>query len=133
LFAADQLEGVRCVICESVYDDMTHAVDRRMRRYTGLPGWFGASLLIPFAEHRVGVSIEHVKPLDHVGKLRCPVYIISGDQDNRTWPEDTKRLFEAAKEPKELWMVPGAGHEDLSGYAGYQEKVLSFLRRHFAD
>jgi pimeloyl-ACP methyl ester carboxylesterase len=130
LFAADKLESVHGVICESVYDEMSHAVDRRMRRYTGLPGWLGASLLVPFAERRVGVAIDNVKPVDYIGKLRCPVFVISGEQDNRTWPEDTQRLYDGARAPKELWMVPEAGHEDLHRHAGYEEKVLSFLRRH---
>jgi pimeloyl-ACP methyl ester carboxylesterase len=130
LFAADKLESVHCVICESVYDEMLHAADRRMRRYTGMPGWLGACLLVPFAERRVGVAIDEVKPVDHIGKLRCPVFIISGEQDNRTWPEDTQRLYDAARSPKELWMIPEAGHEDLYRHAGYEEKVLSFLRSH---
>src|SRR5437773_8376842 len=33
LFAAAELANVKCVICESVYDEMIHAVDRRMRHY----------------------------------------------------------------------------------------------------
>jgi dipeptidyl aminopeptidase/acylaminoacyl peptidase len=133
LFAADELPKMRCVICESVYDEMSHAVDRRMRRYTGIPGWLGASLMVPFAEQRLGLAIDDVKPVDHVGKLRCPIYIISGTDDDRTSPADTERLFQAARAPKELWMIDGAGHEDLFRYAGYEEKVASFLRRHFDD
>ena len=50
LFSADEIPDMKCVICESVYDEMTHAVDRRLRHYTGMPGWLGASLLVPFAE-----------------------------------------------------------------------------------
>jgi uncharacterized protein len=133
LFAADELPDVRCVICESVYDEMSHAVDRRMRRYTGIPGWLGASLMVPFAEQQLGLAIDDVKPVDHVGKLRCPIYIISGENDDRTSPKDTKRLFDATREPKELWMLEGAGHEDLYRHAGYPEKVTSFLGRHFGD
>ena len=106
-----------------VYDDMRHAVDRRMRRYTALPGWLGAPLMVAFAEQRLDLSIDDVKPADHIGKLPCPVFIISGTKDDRTWPEDTQRLFEAAKEPKELWMIDGARHEDLFRFAGYEEKV----------
>jgi fermentation-respiration switch protein FrsA (DUF1100 family) len=130
LFAADELQGVKCVICESVFDEMTHAVDRRMRRYTGVPGALSASLMVPFAEHRLGLDIDQVKPADYVGKLPCPVFIVSGDQDKHTWPEDTRRLFEAAREPKELWMVPGARHEDLFRFPEYPDKVRSFLERH---
>jgi len=101
-----------------------------MRRYTGIPGWLGASLMVPFAEQRLGLSIDEVKPVDYVGKLRCPIFIVSGEDDDRTSPEDTRRLFEAAREPKELWMIEGAGHEDLFRFAGYDERVTSFLQRH---
>ena len=130
LFAAEDLKDVRCVICESVYDEMTNAVDRRMRHYTGIPGWLGASLLVPFAEQRLELEIDDVKPAAHIAKLPCPVFIISGGKDDRTWPEDTDRLFAAAREPKELWMVEEARHEDLFRFAGYQEKVQRFLRQH---
>jgi dipeptidyl aminopeptidase/acylaminoacyl peptidase len=131
LFAAEELLDVKCVICESVYDEMTHAVDRRMRRYTGIPGSIGACLLVPFAEQHIGLDIDDVRPVDHIGSLKCPVLVISGEEDNRTWPEDTQRLFAAAKEPKELWMLPNAGHEDLFRHAGYTDKVGAFLRREF--
>jgi fermentation-respiration switch protein FrsA (DUF1100 family) len=130
LFAADELPDVKCVICESVYDEMVHAVDRRMRHYTGVPGSLGACLLVPFAERRLGLSIGEVRPVDHVAKLPCPLLIISGGKDERTWPEDTERLFEAAASPKELWLIPEARHEDLYHYPGYQEKVSAFLQRH---
>jgi uncharacterized protein len=131
LFAAENLRGMRCVICESVYDEMEHAVDRRMRHFTGIPGWLAGCAMVPFAEHRLGVAMDDVKPAAHIAALPCPVLIISGDQDNHTWPEDTQRPFAAAREPKELWMLAGAGHEDLLRFAGYEENVLSFVRRHF--
>lgn len=130
LFAAEELQDVICVICESAYDEMTHAVDRRMRRVAGIPGWCGACLMVPFAEHRLALDIDEVKPVDHIAKLRCPIFIISGARDDRTWPQDTERLFEAARQPKELWMLDDAGHEDLFRYAGYQDKVSAFLKHH---
>jgi dipeptidyl aminopeptidase/acylaminoacyl peptidase len=130
LFAAEALPNVKCVICESVYDDMTHAVDRRMRRYTGTPGWFAACLTVPFAEQRLDLSIDDVCPVKHIGRLPCPVLVISGANDDRAWPEDVQRLFSAASEPKELWMIDGAGHQDLFQHSGYQDKVAAFLKRH---
>ena len=131
LFASEELGDVKCVICESVYDEMIHAVDRRMRRYTGVPGAIGACLMVPFAERRLDLAIADVRPVDHVDKLPCPIFIISGERDDRTLPQDTQRLFEAAREPKELWMIPEASHEDLFGCAEYQDKVRAFLKQHF--
>jgi fermentation-respiration switch protein FrsA (DUF1100 family) len=95
-----------------------------------LPGWIGASLLVPFAEHNIGLSIDEVKPIDHIGKLRCPIFVISGECDDKTWPEDTRRLFDAAQEPKELWMIPDARHQDLFSFPGYQERMRAFFKRH---
>jgi dipeptidyl aminopeptidase/acylaminoacyl peptidase len=131
LFAADDLPDLKCVICESVYDEMAHAVDGRVRHYTLMPGWLGACLVVPFAERRLELSIDEVRPVDHIARLRCPVFIVSGDEDDKTSPEDTRRLFDAAREPKELWLVPEARHEDLRRFPGYEEKVCGFLARHF--
>jgi len=128
--AADELKDVKCVICESVYDEMINAIDRRMRRYTGVPGWLGGGALVPIAEHRLDLSIDDVKPVANIGKLPCPVLLISGERDDRVWIEDARRLFDAANEPKELWMIPDARHEDLFRFDGYKEKVNSFIKRH---
>jgi len=129
-FAAEELQGVKCVVCESVYDELAHAVDRRMRRYTGIPGWLGGAALVPFAERRLELSIDDVKPIDHIGKLACPVLIVSGENDDRAWPEDTRRLFDAARGPKELVLIPEARHEDLFRFDRYREAVLAFLNQH---
>lgn len=133
IFAAQQpqqLDKVRCVICESVYDDMEHPVDRRFRRYLGIPAWPASCLMVPFAEWRTGITIDQVRPVDHIGKLPCSVFVISGDQDNRVYVDDTRALFAAAAEPKELWLIPGAGHQDLFRCEGYEAKVTAFLEKH---
>lgn len=130
LFAAEEMPDVKCVIVESVYDALTHAVDRRMRRFTGLPGWLAACAMVPFAEQRLELAIGAVRPVDHIARLACPVLVISGDKDDKTWPEDTARLFAAARDPKELWMLPAARHEDLFRFPGYEAKVRAFLTRH---
>jgi fermentation-respiration switch protein FrsA (DUF1100 family) len=38
-------------------------------------------------------------------------------------------LFDAAAGPKQLWLVPGARHEDLREFApaDYEQRVLAFL------
>jgi pimeloyl-ACP methyl ester carboxylesterase len=128
LLAADKLGDVRCVICESVYDELAHAVANRFRHYFGILGGLGSCLIVPIAEQRTGVALSEVKPVECIGKLSCPAYVISGDRDTKTLSEDTHRLFEAARGPKELWLVPDAAHQDLYG-TEYEGKVLQFLKR----
>jgi dipeptidyl aminopeptidase/acylaminoacyl peptidase len=127
--AAERLSGIKCAILESTYDDMDHAIDHRFHHYLGIPSWLGASLMVPIAELRLGCSTGRIAPVDHVGELACPVMIIGGAADTRVWSDDTRRLFAAAREPKSLWFIPGAEHEDLQAFAPaeYQRRVLGFI------
>ena len=57
---------------------------------------------------------------------------LGGASDTRVLPEDTRRLYDAARGPKDLWLVPGADHEDLQAVAPreYESRVLAFLNRY---
>ena len=52
--------------------------------------------------------------------------------DERTPQGETRALFDAAPDPKHLWIVPGATHRDLHRQAGaeYEARVLTFLATH---
>jgi len=71
------------------------------------------------------------KPLETVAKLKGrPLFIINGSADPIVPPADAWRFFDAAPRPKDLWVVPGAGH---GGYAGaapdqYGPKILRFFQ-----
>ena len=121
---------VRWVIVESTYPTMRDALDRRFRKDLHLPGWLAGALLMPFAELRLGVGIDDIAPIAHIKNLRCPVFVLGGTNDQHTLAKSTQALFDAAQSPKELWLVPGAAHVDLYGYAQqeYASRILAFVR-----
>jgi len=41
-----------------------------------------------------------------------PVLIVHGDKDLYFPPEHGRQLYEGAREPKELWLIPGFGHAE---------------------
>jgi alpha-beta hydrolase superfamily lysophospholipase len=45
-----------------------------------------------------------------IGQLRVPVLMLHGTEDRVILPEDARRLYAAARQPKELIEVEGAGH-----------------------
>ena len=45
----------------------------------------------------------------HLPAIRAPLLLIAGGADPRTTPADAERLFAAAPEPKQLWVVPEPG------------------------
>jgi fermentation-respiration switch protein FrsA (DUF1100 family) len=84
---------------------------------------------------RLGVARSALRPIDRMAGLGCPVLLISGVEDAHTTAADTRALFDAAQDPKELWLVDGAGHVDLhaAAPAAYAARVGAFLGRHLRD
>ena len=126
----DASKTCQALVTESVYPTLDQAVADRLRMVLGSWGGYLTPLLTYQLKPRLGFSSSALRPIDHLSQLTCPVFIISGDKDRRTTPEETKAMFTAAHAPKELWIVKGAGHVDFSKFTPevYREKVLQFLR-----
>lgn len=84
----------------------------------------GLILLTPF-DSIVGAAAHHypwlpvrLLVLDRFDSIRAlrdfrsPTAVIIAEQDDTTPPEGGKRLFNSLTGPKQLWLVPGAGHND---------------------
>jgi pimeloyl-ACP methyl ester carboxylesterase len=63
-----------------------------------------------------------------------PLLMIHGGADTYIKPEMARALFDRAHEPKELWLVDGAKHNQAFQVANgeYQRRVLAFFRSHLA-
>ena len=56
-----------------------------------------------------------------------PIVIIHGDADTIVPPAHAHRLYRAAREPKELWMVPGGGHIEAFSQILCRERLVKYL------
>ncbi|MEG5127075.1 alpha/beta fold hydrolase [Microcoleus sp. ARI1-B5] len=67
--------------------------------------------------------------LSKVDRLQMPVLFIHGTADTVVPPQMGKKLFDAAPEPKQLYMVPDGGHNNAAqiGGAEYLLIVRQFL------
>jgi fermentation-respiration switch protein FrsA (DUF1100 family) len=71
-------------------------------------------------------------PYDNLGKIdkiRVPVLVIHGEEDEIIPVEMGRRVFAAAPEPKELYIIPGAHHNDtyLMGGPAYFDRLRAFI------
>jgi fermentation-respiration switch protein FrsA (DUF1100 family) len=66
---------------------------------------------------------------DRISRLTCPVLVVAGEEDSIVPVEHSRSLFEAAREPKRLVVIPGADHNDFELLAGegLVSEVLRFL------
>lgn len=122
---------VDALVLEAVYPDIDTAVANRLRLRIGAAGAWLTPLFIWQLGPRWGIDASDLRPVDAVARIRVPLLLIAGAADQRTTPADAQRLFAAAPEPKELWMVPGAGHVDFHRVAPdeYEARLLRFLGR----
>ena len=66
-----------------------------------------------------------------MGKVTAPVLILHGDEDDIVPLEAGKQLFDAAKDPKQFYIIHGAGHNDTyrEGGPAYFDALRLFLDR----
>ena len=62
-----------------------------------------------------------------------PLLVVHGEKDDVVPPAHARRLFDAARDPRELWIVPGSGHVDAFTRAENRERLLEFLAARLAS
>jgi fermentation-respiration switch protein FrsA (DUF1100 family) len=123
------------VVLESMYPTIAEAVADRLAMRLGTFGSQLAPVLLWQLPLRIGIDADQLRPIEHLPRLNAPVLIASGMDDLHTTATETRRLFAAASEPKELWLVDRAAHVDLHALdpPAYEAKVYAFLNKHLRD
>lgn len=65
--------------------------------------------------------------IDRIGSVSCPVLVVAGDADRIVPIGYSRKLFEAARQPKRLAVIPGADHNDAALLDG--ERFLDEVAR----
>ena len=72
---------------------------------------------------------DRFSPLPGMAKISpIPLLILHGDQDRTVPMRHGKILYDAAREPKQLWIVPGAGHIQTTGSPAVRDRLVAWLR-----
>ncbi|MFK7819105.1 MAG: alpha/beta hydrolase [Planctomycetaceae bacterium] len=131
---ADNL-NLDAIVLEAVFPTLREAIFNRVSEKFGplshIPAW---SLLAQFPI-RLGFSANEIQPIQRLPAMRCPTQILCGSVDPHTPLTESRAMFEAACEPKQLVIFEGAGHTDFLKYdeALYSREVIGFLTKHLVD
>ena len=120
------------VVLESLHPTIEEAVENRLRLHLGEWGTALLPLLLTQLSLYLDVSIDELSPITRIGNLNTPLLLIAGTDDQHTKVPESERLFAAARQPKDLWIVPGAGHFNMHSYAGreYEKHISDFLAQY---
>jgi pimeloyl-ACP methyl ester carboxylesterase len=110
--------------------------------YRGTPAMRKVHLAV---EHRIGRVVARtflntrisggrwdpipVPPADAAAKIApTPLLIVHGDKDEYFPLDHAEQLFEAANQPKELWIVPGFGHAETAAEFSLLDRIAKWAR-----
>ena len=68
-------------------------------------------------------------PADAAARIApTPLLIVHGDADGYFPVDHAQELFAAARDPKELWIVPGFGHAEAATTSALLERIVGWIR-----
>jgi pimeloyl-ACP methyl ester carboxylesterase len=137
IMAAPTCPHIKAMVVDSAYADLESAVGKKLADILRLPllallGWVSIRL----GEWISQGNVAAVRAVDYVGRIAPrPLLIIYGELDDYLPSDHPQRLFDAANEPKELWLAPGSGHAmaRLDHPQEYVRRVQAFFDRHLSS
>jgi pimeloyl-ACP methyl ester carboxylesterase len=127
-----QPSGFDAVVLEAVYPRVAGAIENRIRIRLGPLAPILVPLLLVQLQLRLHISPRDLEPIRSIARLGSPVLVVAGSIDQHTTLAESEELFRAAVQPKRLWVVSGARHQDFLSFdpAGYDSEVVGFLLEH---
>jgi len=106
ILAAAQDPRIKAVISISSFTSLQDVADFQTR---GLP--FVGALAMQIGQQQAGVDASQARPIDVVCRISPrPLLLIYGANEDFLPPDSAAKMSAAACDPKQLWVVPGAGH-----------------------
>ena len=114
--------NIRAVVIDSAFYDYRQISKEK------LAGFF---LTWPFQWLPWLTVNDDYSPADSVAAISpLPLLLIQGDRDEVVPLRNSQQLFERAKEPKERWVIPGAGHIQSLNNEAVRNRLVEYLLRY---
>jgi dipeptidyl aminopeptidase/acylaminoacyl peptidase len=129
---APHSEAIRAVVSDGGFARLSDTIAAGVREQ-GLPGFLASlvgHLIVRLMGLRLGCSPSGADPICWVDKIAPRgLFIIHGALDPFVAVEEARELYAAASEPKEIWIVPEAGHRQADRHhpEEYRHRVLAFF------
>lgn len=132
ILAAAQDKRVGAVVSDCAFASQRDAISHVVQRTLRLPSGPFLAAADRMMERRQGFRFESVEPRAQVHRIAPrPLFIIHGDQDEIVPVSHAYELYEAAGEPKRLWIVEDAPH--VGGYFADRPRYCHEVASFFSD
>lgn len=133
LLAAAEEPRLAAIAVESCFANVREVVAQSFKHFIGLPAFPFADATLKVSELRLGYSASILAPEKVVGSIAPrPILFMHGDEDTAIPCGASEAMYALAGEPRELWLIAGAGHAKGHATVGkeYEERVIAFFGQH---
>ena len=127
--AAELEQPLQGFILDSGFASAVELTDNVLTAFPAVVRPCLAGLGVPLASLDAGCWLPDVRPVDQIHRLRAPVMIIHAQDDSLIPADHARRLFEAAVEPKSLWIADTGDHCSAFGsraeYLAHVSRLLT--------
>jgi len=123
---------VRAVCADSAFSDPAGVLADGVERVLRIPGAVLTAPVGAIVALRTGARLADFSPLKAVARIAPrPLLLVHGAGDRAVPPRHARDLYNAAGDPRELWMVPGAVHVGayFADRERYVDRVVGFFDR----
>ena len=134
--AAAQSPAIKAVVAHSAFASIRSTVETSVRYFTGLPPFPFAPMILFWVERDRGFDpdgFDFTQWVDDISPR--PILFLQGGADSVITPASGRLLYDAAREPKELWFDPDLGHVAFfdDRPEEFEHRVVGFFDRHLLD
>ena len=124
--------SVEALVLDSPYSDLRQVLRENVRRHALLPGGPFVAGVSLWMRLRHGLNLAESSPIAVLTGLEPrPLFFIHGSADVTTSVQHSRRLHDAYRGPREIWVVQGAPHTGayFADRQLYLERVAGFFAR----
>jgi uncharacterized protein len=123
---------ITCVISEGSYTALRVVFVDYQKRIIKLPWHFLRNIALVHSQKMANFKARLVAPVEDIKRVHVPVLIVHGKNDSFIKSHYSKLLYNAANEPKQLLIVPGAEHNNVWDIGGtmYENSIASFFKQY---
>jgi dipeptidyl aminopeptidase/acylaminoacyl peptidase len=125
---------LKAIVIQSSYSSLSDAFEDAFDDRSIFPKWPFAPLFKTLVERRVGLEISQIDSTRDLATLQGQaVMIIHGTNDHLFPLHHAQKMYAAAQEPKELWIIESFGHGNpvIDHEEEFTARVIPFFEQAF--
>ena len=127
LLAASRRQEVAAVVCVAAFSH-PEEVMRGWLAARRIPEWPVGRYILEYVQKTIGHRFDDIAPVNTIARVRCPVLLVHGSDDDVVPLSDAHRIYDArAHQAVELLVLAGE-HDSFADLDRHLERLVRFLR-----